>query len=77
VIDHGRDGLLVPPHDAGATAAAIATLLADTGLRERLGCAGRNKVLSRFTWDTVTNQVERVYQDLAAGRGSRPASARQ
>jgi glycosyltransferase involved in cell wall biosynthesis len=77
VIDHGQDGLLVPPHDAGATAAAIATLLADTGLRERLGCAGRNKVLSRFTWDTVTNQVERVYQDLAAGRGSRPASARQ
>ena len=49
----GRDGetaLLVPPGDVGALAAAIGRLLDHAELRTRLGAAGRNRVLSRFTW---------------------------
>ena len=49
----GPDGetcLAVPPGDAGALAAALGRLLGDPALRARLGAAGRERVLARFTW---------------------------
>ena len=50
----GETGLLVPPDDPGALAGAIARLLDDPELRARLGAAGRERVINRFTWQ-VTN----------------------
>lgn len=41
LIVPGRDGLLVPREDAPALAAAIASVLADRGLGDRLAAAGR------------------------------------
>ncbi|MBW1596547.1 glycosyltransferase family 4 protein [Streptomyces sp. JJ38] len=46
----GETSLAVPPGDPGALAAALTRLLADAPLRQRLGAAGRARVLSRFTW---------------------------
>ncbi|WP_171161974.1 glycosyltransferase family 4 protein [Streptomyces sp. I05A-00742] len=49
----GADGetcLAVPPGDADALAGALKRLLGDEGLRRRLGAAGRERVLARFTW---------------------------
>ncbi|MGK5640874.1 glycosyltransferase family 4 protein [Streptomyces sp. URMC 126] len=49
----GPDGetcLAVPPGDADALAGALKRLLGDGELRRRLGAAGRERVLSRFTW---------------------------
>jgi glycosyltransferase involved in cell wall biosynthesis len=49
----GPDGetcLAVPPGDAGALAHGLGRLLADARLRRRLGLAGRDRVLARFTW---------------------------
>ncbi|MGW1776771.1 glycosyltransferase family 4 protein [Streptomyces sp. NPDC002104] len=46
----GESCLAVPPGDAGALAAALGRLLGDPELRTRLGAAGRERVLSRFTW---------------------------
>lgn len=46
----GKTALLVPPRDAGALAAAIGRLLTDEELRRRVGAAGRDRVLERFTW---------------------------
>jgi glycosyltransferase involved in cell wall biosynthesis len=48
LIRHGIDGLLVPPSDAPGLAQAIATLMDDPALRQRLACAGRQRVLDRF-----------------------------
>ena len=42
----GETGLLVPPDDPGALAAAIGRLLDDAALRRRLGAAGRERVLA-------------------------------
>lgn len=42
-ITHGETGLLVPPADAEALARALARLLDDRALRERMGCAAREK----------------------------------
>ncbi|GAA0436445.1 glycosyltransferase family 4 protein [Streptomyces luteireticuli] len=49
----GPDGetcLAVPPGDADALAGALKRLFADEELRRRLGAAGRERVLARFTW---------------------------
>ena len=48
IITDGVDGLLVPPGDPCALAAAIALLMDDHELAERLGRAGRRTVVSRF-----------------------------
>jgi glycosyltransferase involved in cell wall biosynthesis len=42
--------LLVPPGDAGALAARLADALDDADLRARIGAAGRQRVIDRWTW---------------------------
>jgi glycosyltransferase involved in cell wall biosynthesis len=51
----GETGLLVPPGDVAALRNAIQHLLADPGLRRRLGDAGRDRVASTFS---VTQMVQ-------------------
>ena len=61
----GPDGetcLAVPPGDAGALAAAITRLLRDSGLRRRIGAAGRERVLRRFTWEQAARGTVRRYR---------------
>ncbi len=41
-------GLLVPPGDASALAAALRRLVADQALRERMGAAGRERARERY-----------------------------
>jgi glycosyltransferase involved in cell wall biosynthesis len=47
-IEHGAEGLLVPPGDAEALADALAALAADPELRRRLGAAARERMLRDF-----------------------------
>lgn len=66
----GRDGetcLAVPPGDAGALAAGLLRLLGDAPLRARLGIAGRERVLARFTWErAAVGTVERYRAAIGA-----------
>ncbi|MEW5989149.1 MAG: glycosyltransferase [Chloroflexota bacterium] len=48
IISHNEDGLLVPPGDPQALAAALTQLLSDPALRQRLATAGRRKVERDF-----------------------------
>jgi glycosyltransferase involved in cell wall biosynthesis len=64
----GETGLLVPPDDPGALAAAIARLLDDAELRARLGAAGRERVLSRFTWGVTAKGTAECYRAMLAGQ---------
>ena len=53
IVDDGIDGLLVPPNDAEALAAALERLVREPALRRRLGEAARTKVESRFDMDRM------------------------
>jgi len=64
VVADGVDGLLVPFGDVPALAAALRRLLDDLALAHRLGKAGRQKVLARYTWDRIVGQVDDLYADL-------------
>ena len=68
----GETGLLVPPDDPGALAEAIGRLLDDDALRARIGAAGRERVLGRFTWQVTAegtaNQYRALLDDVEAGR---------
>ncbi|MEU7167215.1 glycosyltransferase family 4 protein [Streptomyces morookaense] len=68
----GPDGetcLAVPPGDPGALASGLARLLDNEALRQRLGSAGRERVLSRFTWRQAALGTVRQYR--AALRANR------
>ncbi|HEV8265503.1 MAG TPA: glycosyltransferase family 4 protein [Gemmatimonadales bacterium] len=64
IVEDGRSGLLVPPGDAGALAAALRRLLEDRDLARRLGDAGRRRVREQFSWDAITARWEAVYRSL-------------
>lgn len=56
VVIDGETGLLVPPADPASLADALGRLIADAGLRQRLGRAGRTRVLEHYA-DTVCAQA--------------------
>jgi glycosyltransferase involved in cell wall biosynthesis len=76
----GETALLVPPNDPGALAAAIGRLLDDAPLRQRLGRAGRERVLHRFTWQVTADGTAACYEALLGqtSEGSRaPEGAKE
>ena len=65
IIDTGKDGILVPPRDVNALADAIAAVLTDPALQQKLAVAGRQKIIDAFdsrigaktVYDRVFNSV--------------------
>jgi glycosyltransferase involved in cell wall biosynthesis len=64
VVVDGETGLLVPPRDPDALAAALRRLLADPGLRQRMGEAGYERVRERFSADAMTRRVLAIYDEV-------------
>ena len=60
VVTDGRTGLLVPPRDPPAMAAAIGRVLGDATLRQRLAAAAGEGLRGRFTWRTVLAAYRRL-----------------
>jgi len=65
----GETGITVPPRDAGALRDAIATLAADSGLRARMGAAGRARVAAEFSMTRMRHAVSAFYRDLLPESG--------
>ncbi|MEW6716694.1 MAG: glycosyltransferase [Chloroflexota bacterium] len=62
VVQHGVTGLVVPPSQPRALAEALNRLLSDETLRQEMGMAGRQRVLSSFTLTQMVRAVELVYR---------------
>jgi glycosyltransferase involved in cell wall biosynthesis len=63
VLADGVEGLVVPPGDPDALAAALAKQAADAALRERLGTAARERA-RRLNAEEVTGRLEAIYAEL-------------
>jgi glycosyltransferase involved in cell wall biosynthesis len=72
VVDDGVEGIYVPPYDAGALREAIVHLLENPAEAERMGAAGRARVLERHTIDTYVRRVVGIVQagDTPSGPSS-------
>lgn len=64
VVEPGVNGLLVSPRDATALADAIRHLYVDPQICQRMGQAGRAKVLAEFDERNVIEQTLAVYREL-------------
>ena len=65
VIDE-QTGLQVPPKDSQALARAIARVLTDPDLAQRLSRAGYDHVQQNFSWPAIIKRLDDVYRDLRA-----------
>ncbi len=74
VIIHEESGLLAPPKDAAALADAMALLLEDQALGEKLGQRGRSLVVKNFSLERMAERVEAVY-DWVAGAAPHPRNS--
>ncbi len=71
LIEEGSSGLLVPPGDAGAIAAALRRLVADRAERERLGANARRRVVEHFTVSRCVHEHLDWCEEMAHGPGSK------
>jgi phosphatidyl-myo-inositol dimannoside synthase len=61
VLD-GRTGVVVDGHDLVAVTDAVAALLSDRALRDRMGAAGRTWVETSWRWDVVAARLDELLQ---------------
>ena len=64
VVGEAEDGFLVEPGATGDIADRLAQLARDPELRERMGRAGRERVLSRYAVNRLVDDVYRLYRAL-------------
>ena len=68
VIKNGEDGILVPPADPEAIAAAVCQLLDDESLRRRLETAANRSALSRFQPQESADALTRIYESVVVAK---------
>ena len=62
LLDDGDNGLVVPPDDPAALAAALERLMRDPSLRQRLGAAAEQKVRTRFDYHNSIRQLTELFE---------------
>ena len=66
VVRDGEDGFLVEPGAVDDLAERLARLARDADLRRRMGDAGRERVLPRYSVDRLVDDVDTLYRTLLA-----------
>jgi glycosyltransferase involved in cell wall biosynthesis len=74
VVIDGETGLTVPPGDPQALANGLRILLRDSGMRQRMGHAARQRYQAKFTTGHMISAYEALYCELTGNTASaRPA----
>jgi glycosyltransferase involved in cell wall biosynthesis len=69
VVRNGLDGFLVESGDTEGASERLALLAAYPDLRSRLGAAGRERVLERYSVARLVDDVDRLYRSLLTAKG--------
>jgi glycosyltransferase involved in cell wall biosynthesis len=70
VVREGENGLLVPPRDSAALAAALRRLIEDAGLRRGMGERSRARAVAEFSVERVIARTLGLYRELLAERSA-------
>ena len=73
VNQHEYTGLVVKPGDVDDLHQALARLLGDPQLRQRLGAGARARVLSQFTAERMCDTTRSLYQEIVPPQALAPA----
>ncbi|MFC3181964.1 glycosyltransferase family 4 protein [Cypionkella sinensis] len=68
VVAHGETGLLTPPGDDAAAAAAITSLLTDPALQTRMGQAARQRTQRDHSLQGAANRLNTLLQQIVEAR---------
>jgi glycosyltransferase involved in cell wall biosynthesis len=66
LVNHGRNGFLVPPNDIDAFASRIETLLNDRGLRATLSAAAHRSAAETVAFDVVAARWRKAFSRIGA-----------
>jgi glycosyltransferase involved in cell wall biosynthesis len=64
-VADGVTGLIVPPRDDAALAAAVNALVRDPHRAAGLGARGRERAVAEFSWARIAAQTAELYARLA------------
>jgi len=73
IVEHGTSGLLVPPGDPSALAAAVITVLGDSEKAHAFGQAGWIVARHRFSIDAHVDRTLELWSRIAHPAGRRPS----
>jgi glycosyltransferase involved in cell wall biosynthesis len=76
MIEDGVTGLLVPPNDCDALAAALIKLLTDHPYADMIARRGHDLVHERFCIELMVNSIESIYDEAAAKLRTKESVAR-
>jgi glycogen synthase len=77
VVEHDVEGLLVTPDSPHALRAALAQLMRDDALRERMGQAGAQRVRQIMNYQTMAIRMEQIYFETIAQVGAERRAQRE
>jgi glycosyltransferase involved in cell wall biosynthesis len=64
IVRDGETGILTLPGDVEAIADGLARLAGDSDLRRRMGAAGRERVVGRYSVPRLVDDIDRLYRTL-------------
>ncbi len=70
VVAHGESGLLSPRSEHAALGVSLATLLRDPLMRQRMGEAGRARLLATFTQQQMHKRYAEIYEQITRHRAA-------
>lgn len=68
IITHGKNGFLVPSHDAHFLVNCLTTLIDNKELAKTMGLCGKNFVLKELTWKQSASRLSQIYKQVCKNR---------
>lgn len=67
VVEHKKNGWLIPPNDLQSLQSAIVNLFEDGDLRSRMGFNGRQQIIENYSADQMASKLKNLYQQIIDG----------